>query len=80
MTSPRPTSDARTGSAQIEIEESRGELAALVKTYLPDALTISIVSLNGCSGGQLILHNPAYDKFTVAGRLRACAAILENSA
>ena len=66
--------------AKQEIEDSHGELGALVKNYLPAAMTISVVSLSKRVSGQMILHNPDYDKRTVAARLRLCAEILEGVA
>lgn len=63
-----------------EIEDSHGELSALVKTYLPDALTISVVTLSRRMSGQMILHHPDYDKRIVASRLRMCADILDGTA
>jgi hypothetical protein len=63
---------------QERIDARHGDLADVVRGFLPDAMTISIVTMNGKPGGQLILHDPSYSKLDVAERLRLCADILEG--
>lgn len=60
------------------IEEMHGNLAGVANDYLPSAMTISLVSVNDREGGQLILHDPEYDKKVVASRLRLAADILSK--
>lgn len=63
---------------QQQIEARHGTLAEVVRGFLPHAMTISIVTMSGKPGGQLILHDPSYQKGDVAERLRLCADILEG--
>lgn len=64
--------------AQNEIEEAHGALEKSVTHWLPEAMTISLVTLNGAKAGQMILAHPDYDKKIVVERLRLAADILEG--
>lgn len=64
--------------AKQHIEESHGNLHEVVDAYLPNAMTISVVSLSKRMAGQMILHHPDYDKRLVAERLRMCADVLDG--
>ena len=66
-------------SVQQDLEDAHGDLAALANRHLaPREMTISIITINDTEFGQMILHDPAYDKRTVASRLRLCAEILDR--
>lgn len=67
-------------AGQLEIEGQHGEMVSLVSRYLPNAMVITIITLNDTQEGQMILHDPALDKNIVAERLRVCAHCSEANA